>query len=219
MSKPPDEDALAAGRERMVKNHLVARGIHDKRVLEAFRRVPRERFVPPASKGDAYGDHPLAIGHGQTISQPYMVALMSQELSVAEGHRVLEIGTGSGYQTAILAALGAQVYTVERIAELSDAARQRLEDVGFTGIRYHVGDGTLGWPEDVLFDRIMVTAGSPETPPSLVRQLADGGRMAIPVGGTGHQDLMLVDRRGEHVDERFICGCVFVKLIGEEGWR
>ena len=218
MSLETDEDPFADQRESMVQNHLVARGIRQKPALAAFRRVRREWFVPEAVRASTYGDYPLAIGHGQTISQPYMVALMTQELRVGAGQRVLEIGTGSGYQTAILAALGAQVYTVERIAKLSEKARRVLEGAGYDRVRYHVGDGTLGWPEEAPFERIMVTAGAPKLPQPLAEQLADGGRMVIPVGPSSHQDLLLVTREGSDVKEHLICGCVFVKLIGEQGW-
>jgi protein-L-isoaspartate(D-aspartate) O-methyltransferase len=208
----------AEARERMVEDQIACRGIHDPQVIEAFRRVPREMFVPEAVRSSAYEDHPLSIGCGQTISQPYMVALMTQELRLEPGQRVLEIGTGSGYQTAILDELGAEVFTVERIAELSDRARQVLTHAGYTRIRYHVGDGTLGWHEEAPFDRILVTAGAPHVPQPLVDQLAEGGRLVVPVGGYGYQDLTVVTRQAGQVCQQGVCGCVFVKLIGREGW-
>lgn len=211
----PDSKELRA---EMVERQLVGRGIHDPRVLSAFRAVPRERFVPEAQRRGAYDDCPLPIGAGQTISQPYMVALMTQTLQVAAGQRVLEIGTGSGYQTAILAEVGARVYTVERIAQLSETAREALRDLGYAEIEYRVGDGTLGWPEEAPFDRIVVTAGAPRTPPSLTAQLADGGRMVIPVGAGTQQDCVLVTREGDATRTWRFCPCRFVRLIGREGW-
>jgi len=214
-----DQEDFAALREAMVRRHLLARGITEPKVIEAFRRVPREAFVPESARAGAYDDHPLAIGYGQTISQPYMVALMTQELRVDPGSRVLEIGTGSGYQTAILAELGAQVYTVERIEALSQRAQQALARLGFPAVRWRVGDGTLGWPEEAPFDRIIVTAGAPRMPRSLVDQLAEEGRMVIPVGGVSHQDLLVATRTRGQVSEHAVCGCVFVRLVGKEGWR
>ena len=205
-------------REEMVARQLADRGIHDPDVLSAFQAVPRERFVPPTQRTRAYDDCPLPIGHEQTISQPYMVALMTQALQVRPGQRVLEIGSGSGYQTAVLAAMGARVYTVERIEELSRTAREALQGLGYTEIAYRVGDGTLGWEAEAPFDRIIVTAGSPETPPSLVAQLADGGRMVIPVGAGSHQECLLVTREGDDTHTRSFCPCRFVRLIGREGW-
>lgn len=187
-------------------------GITDPRVLEAIGRVPRHRFVPAAYVEDAYADRPLPIGRGQTISQPYMVALMTQALELNPGERVLEIGTGSGYQTAVLCELGARVCTVERIEDLSMQARERLRG---WDVHFHVGDGTLGIPEEAPFDAILVTAGSPGVPRSLAAQLRPRvGRMIIPVGGSDHQELLKVRREGA---ER-LGGCTFVRLIGREGW-
>ncbi len=231
-------------REKMVRRDLAARDITDERVLGAFRRVPRERFVWDVDGSDAYADHPLRIGEGQTISQPYMVALMTEVLMLPLGPRcskalrsriaeqsergasasdavptkVLEIGTGSGYQTAILAELAREVCTVERIAALSEKARGTLADLGYENIRYRVGDGTLGWREEAPFDRIIVTAGAPGVPESLKGQLADGGRLVIPVGGGHGQDLLIVTREGKEFRTEKGTGCIFVKLIGEEGW-
>jgi protein-L-isoaspartate(D-aspartate) O-methyltransferase len=211
-------DSRAAERADMVDRQLRARDIRDERVLAAFATVLRHRFVPPDEASWAYADHPLSIGQGQTISQPYMVALMTQELRIAGGEKVLEVGTGSGYQAAILAELGARVFSIERISELSRAAGSLLRDLGYEGVRLHVGDGTRGWPAEAPFDRIIVTAGSPSVPESLKAQLADGGILAIPVGGDLWQDLLIVARRGSRFDTRNAGACVFVKLKGKEGW-
>ena len=219
MNTEGQEAAFAARREAMVRRDLMPRGIRDAAVLDAFRRVERDRFVPEGERDNAYADHPLSIGCGQTISQPYMVALMTQELRLSPGQRVLEIGTGSGYQTAVLACLGAQVFTVERVAELSDRARTLLDAAVYANIRYRVGDGTLGWPEEAPFDRIIVTAGAPKVPEPLTAQLTDPGLMVIPVGSRSYQDLLRVTRKGGRVEQRFICSCVFVKLMGKEGWH
>ncbi len=206
-------------RQRMVDEQIVARGVRDPRVVRAFRNVPRHMFIDPAYWPEAYDDHPVTIGEGQTISQPYMVALMTEELAAGPEHKVLEIGTGSGYQTAILAEIAKQVCTVERHKTLSGQAALVLDELGYTNIRFRVGDGTLGWPEEAPFDRIIVTAGGPMVPQSLVDQLAVGGRMVIPVGSTRHQSLTIVTRTERGVQQRTGSGCVFVKLIGAEGWE
>ena len=219
MDAPWEEDVdFAELRAEMVRKDIAARGITDPRVLEAMRRVPRERFVWQVDRSQACTDHPIRIGEGQTISQPYIVALMTQELGLAGDEKILELGTGSGYQTAILAELAREVYTVERFESLSTRARELLDDLGYAGVHYRVGDGTLGWPEEAPFDRIIVTAGAPQVPEALKNQLADGGRLVIPVGGEGYQDLMLVTRGGEGFTDRVVCGCSFVKLVGTEGW-
>src|SRR5688572_13438763 len=180
----------AAERERMVTEQLEKKGIRDRRVLDAFRAVPRHLFVNPADEAAAYEDRPLALTGGQTISQPYMVALMSEALDVAPGHRTLEVGTGSGYQAAILAELGARVHTVERLPELSEEARRRLERAGYMDIRYRVGDGTLGWPEEPAFDRIVVTAGAPDVPIGLLTRPGEGGILGVPIGDDRGQELV-----------------------------
>ena len=205
-------------REFMVTAQLASRNISDQRVLEVMGRVPREKFVLADSLGEAYADHPLSIGHGQTISQPYMVGLMTQSLGLMGEEKVLEVGTGSGYQTAILAELSRMVYTIERIGELTEGARAALSELGYKNIRFLVGDGTLGWEEKAPFDRIMVTAGAPKAPPSLLSQLADEGKMVTPVGGEFGQDLLVVEKSKGKVKEKVVCRCVFVKLLGEEGW-
>jgi len=208
-----------AQRAHMIRAHLQARSITSPRVLEAFGRVPRERFVPEAARSRAYGDHALSIGHGQTISQPYMVAVMTQALELAGGERVLEVGTGSGYQAAVLAELAREVWSVERIPELADQATDLLADLGYANVHVRAGDGTLGWPEEAPFDAIVVTAGAPASPQTLLAQLAPGGgRLVVPVGDRDLQYLEIVERRAtEYVTRRSI-GCRFVPLLGAEGW-
>ena len=207
-----------AQREQMVTRDIERRGIHDPRVLAAFRAVPREKFVPPEELPRAYADHPLSIGHGQTISQPYIVALMAEILEVEQNHKVLEIGTGSGYQTAILAELAAEVYTIERVAPLSETAERRLQEMGYTNVHFMVGDGTLGWPEEAPFDRVTVSAAAPHISKAFEDQLVEEGVVVIPVGGPHAQNLIAGRKRGGKLREKFICGCVFVRLIGEDGW-
>lgn len=205
-------------RLRMVERQIRARGVRDERVLEAMRKVPRHVFVPPDLVDEAYEDHPLSIGKGQTISQPYMVALMTEALELEGNEKVLEVGTGSGYQTAILAELAREVYSIERIPELAREAERRLEDLGYTNVHIKVGNGTLGWPEEAPFDAIMVTAGAPKVPGPLKAQLADGGRLVIPVGSEFHQILYRIRRRKDTFSEEALTSCVFVPLVGEEGW-
>ena len=211
---------FAIARERMVADQLRARGITDPRVLTAMGRVPRHRFVEEALAARAYGDYPLPIGEKQTISQPYMVALMTQALELVGGERVLEVGTGSGYQTAILAELATKVYSVERIRSLADRARAILEELGYYNVLIRVGDGTLGWREEGPFDAVLVTAAAPEVPAPLVEQLKAGGRLVIPVGGSTAQVLKcLVKEPDGLIRESELVGCVFVKLVGEQGWQ
>ncbi len=213
-----EEAIFAARRQAMVENQLRRRGVRDAIVLAAMSEVPREKFLPESASEMAYRDHPVSIGLGQTVSQPYMVALMAQELQLKGGEKVLEIGTGSGYQTAVLAAMGCSVYTVERLEPLATSAQTRLEAMGCEGVHLRVGDGTLGWPEEAPYDRITVGAGGPRVPPALVEQLADGGILVIPVGSEQFQELMVVVREGDHVRESRGCGCSFVRLIGRQGW-
>lgn len=210
-------DDYAAQRENMVRRHIMGRGIRDPQVCTAFRNVPRERFIPEQRRAQSYEDHPVSIGHGQTVSQPYIVALMLAELKLESGRRVLEIGTGSGYQTALLAEICGEVYTIERIPELARAAREQLDGMGYANVFYRVGDGTLGWHDEAPFDAIIVSAAAPRVPEPLKQQLAVGGRMVLPVGGSGMQDLLLLERNDDEIRECFICSCVFVKLIGKEG--
>jgi len=213
------QDPYLTARQQMVRNQICGRGITDERLLAVLERVPRERFVLPAELAAAFADRALPIEYGQTISQPYMVAAMTYCLKLASHHRVLEIGTGSGYQTAILASLSREVYTIERIGPLQGAARSLLESLGITNVIYHVGDGSLGWSEFAPYDRIIVTAGAPEVPPSLTGQLVDGGRMSIPIGAQGEQVLTVVERLGKKTHETPQFACRFVKLIGEQAWR
>jgi len=202
----------------MVRWHLRGRDIVDERVIRAMLEVPRERFVPAEMVGQAYSDGPLPIGFDQTISQPYIVALMSQELQVCEDCEVLEIGTGSGYQTAILAKLTKKVYTIERFEQLSRRAQQVLAELGITNVEYHIGDGSCGWPQPRQFDRIMITAAVPQVPEPLRQQLADGGILIAPVGGGRAQSLMVYCKQGETWSERFVCDVRFVRLVGDFGF-
>jgi protein-L-isoaspartate(D-aspartate) O-methyltransferase len=195
----------------MVAEQIQARGIRDERVLEAMRRVPRHRFVPPEQENLAYEDHPLSIGDGQTISQPYIVAYMTEALELTPRHKVLEVGTGSGYQAAVLAACAGEVYTIEIVARLADRATRTLQGLGFANVHVKHGDGYAGWPEHAPFDAIMVTAAPDHVPEPLVRQLAIGGRMIIPVG-TGDQELRLVRKTETGVVERSTIPVRFVPL-------
>lgn len=203
----------------MVRDQIRGRGLDDPAVVAAMLKIPRHEFVDEALHAQAYADNPVPIGHGQTISQPYIVALMSFYLEIEPGMRVLEIGTGSGYQAAVLAEMGARVYTVERIRELHLAARRRMTRMRYADVRCKLDDGTLGWPEEAPFDRIIVTAGGPEVPPPLVGQLADPGLMLIPVGGSrSEQDLVLVRKRGGAVSRENKGGVIFVDLVGRHGF-
>jgi protein-L-isoaspartate(D-aspartate) O-methyltransferase len=208
----------AEARARMVSEQLERRGIRDPRVLDAMRNVPRHLFVPPERQASAYDDQALSIGDGQTISQPYMVAVMTEALSVAAGARILEIGTGSGYQAAILAVLAREVITIERRPGLAAAAGRRLASLGFTNVTIVVADGSVGYPGAAPYDAVLATAGAPQVPASLRTQLADGARLVVPVGSAFHQDLVVIERRGETFVESRGEGCVFVPLVGREGW-
>jgi protein-L-isoaspartate(D-aspartate) O-methyltransferase len=208
-----DTPELAQARQRMVRLQLEDRGMHDQRVLEAMRRVPRHAFVPAYLRHAAYDDGPLPIGSGQTISQPYIVAVMTELAQVGPGKKVLEVGTGSGYQAAVLAALGADVYSIEIVRELAESARLRLQALGYA-VRARQGDGYAGWPEASPFDAILVTAAVPEVPPPLREQLAPGGRMVIPVG-EGFQDLLVVTRTEHGFREHRVLMVAFVPMTGE----
>jgi protein-L-isoaspartate(D-aspartate) O-methyltransferase len=204
---------LANRRRRMIHQQLVQRGIADERVLGAMDRVPRERFVGPDSMGEAYEDRALAIECGQTISQPYIVAMMTQALRLSGTERVLEVGTGSGYQTAILAELASEVVTIERHAELSRRAAQLLRESGYRNLRFIVGDGWQGWPEQAPYDRIIVTAAADRVPPRLMEQLIEGGILAIPVGGYEGQELLSIAKRGGQPVTSVLSLCRFVPLV------
>ncbi len=226
------EDRFAKVRARMLEWHLKGRDITDPRVLAVMAEVPREEFVPQSYQSQAYSDGPLPIGRGQTISQPYIVALMTQELRVNQECEVLEIGTGSGYQTAILSKLVKKVYTIERFSELSEPAQAILGRLGITNVEFYVGDGSCGWPESRLppsgcFDRIMITAAVPGIPQPLIKQLADDGLIMAPVGYGGVQELVICEKKEDkslgssrdRLVERHICGVRFVQLIGKYGFE
>lgn len=206
-------------RERMVAEQLVGRGIKDPRILAAMRKVPRHLFVEEALAARAYGDYPLPIGEKQTISQPYMVALMTEALSPQSKDRILEIGTGSGYQAAILAELCSKVFSIERIKVLAERAERILADLGYSNFQIRVGDGTNGWKEEAPFEGIMVTAGAPRVPKALMEQLSNGGRLVIPIGDEFSQSLTKIVREGNEFRHSNLTGCIFVKLIGDQGWK
>ncbi len=205
-------------RKKMVQEQLLRRDIKDKKVLDVFDKVPRHRFVDPDMQREAYKDFPLSIGKDQTISQPYMVALMVQLLDIAKSDKVLEVGTGSGYETAIIAELGSSVFSIERIEELASNARLLLEKLGYKNIHIKKGDGTLGWEEFAPFEKIVVTAASPQVPEPLLDQLKEGGKLVIPIGPRFSQRLLVLEKSREgRISEKDICGCVFVPLIGQHG--
>jgi protein-L-isoaspartate(D-aspartate) O-methyltransferase len=213
-----EDDEWVEARTRMVARQLEGRGIEDPRVLDAMRRVPRHRFIGPWHQASAYDDCALPIEEGQTISQPYMVALMTQALAIRQPARVLEIGTGSGYQAAILAELAQEVVTIERHPDLAALARKRLASLGYLNVHVIVADGSCGHPDRSPYDGILVTAGAPRIPGSLRSQLADGSRLVIPVGSALHQDLVVVERSGNAYSQTLAGACVFVLLVGREGW-
>jgi protein-L-isoaspartate(D-aspartate) O-methyltransferase len=213
------EQELRVLRLRMVRQQIEGRGIRDARVLEAMRSIPRHLFVPPESVWEAYDDNPLPIGEGQTISQPYMVAWMTELLGLQGGEKVLEVGTGSGYQAAILGWLAREVWSVERQESLASQARERLALLGLDNVKVVVGDGSRGLPEHAPYDAVVVTAGSPSIPQPLTEQLAEGGRLVIPVGPPSMQTLTLVVREGDGFRREEKGGCVFVPLVGKYGWK
>jgi protein-L-isoaspartate(D-aspartate) O-methyltransferase len=209
---------LAAARARMVREQLACRGIRDERVLRAFARVPRHLFVPDDFQAQAYEDHPIPIGEGQTISQPYMVALMTEQLRLQGHERVLEIGAGSGYQTAILAELALEVFAIERLPTLLESAQRRLQRLGYSHVQFSAGNGSLGWPGNAPFDAILVAAAAPRVPPALVDQLAEGGRLVLPVGPSDAQMLLRIEKHQGALQREDIAHCAFVPLLGEAGW-
>jgi|SRR6267154_4190828 len=215
MSGPIQSDSTERQREEMVRTQLADRGIHDVRVLNAMRQVPRHEFVPEAFQQGAYGDHPLPIGEGQTISQPYIVAAMLEHLTLQETDRVLEIGTGSGYVTALLSLLCSEVYSVERHAQLAASAEDTLQRLGDRNVKIKVGDGNQGWAEYAPFDAILVSAAAAEMPPMLFAQLREGGRMILPIGPPSSQELQLIRKVGGRPEIRTLEGCRFVPLVEE----
>jgi protein-L-isoaspartate(D-aspartate) O-methyltransferase len=213
-----DDDRLTQLRQTMVVRQLRGRGIADERVLEAMADIPRHFFVPPSEQMDAYADCPLPIGHGQTISQPYIVALMTELMDLSGNEKVLEIGTGSGYQAAILARLSHKVFTIERIPELAQEAALRLEELGVDNANVVESDGTIGLPNEAPFDGILVTAAGPTVPPPLLEQLAEGGRLIIPVGSRSGQMLEVWRRINGENQRQAVAPVAFVPLVGEHGW-
>ncbi len=209
----------ARRREMMVQQQIEMRGITDPDVLAAMRTVPRHLFVSDALKDQAYGDFPLPIGEQQTISQPFIVAEMTQALEIGKDDRVLEIGTGSGYQAAVLAQIAYRVYTIERIRSLYVQTRSLLDRLKYHNVIMRCADGTMGWKDESPFDAIIVTAGSPKIPESLVEQLAEGGRMVVPVGDQHAQDLIKITRDSQGTRQTSLGGCRFVKLVGKQGWN
>jgi protein-L-isoaspartate(D-aspartate) O-methyltransferase len=206
--------------EKMLRQQVMERGIRDERLIAAMRAVPRELFFPPEGRQFAYLDRAAPIGFGQTISQPYMVALMTHRLDVHPDHKILEIGTGTGYQTAILAHLAAEVYTIERVKPLLDEAFERVLASGAKNVHFRHADGTLGWPEAAPFDRILIAAGSPSLPVEmLLKNLKEDGVAIVPIGSYDEQMLTRVQRHGDDLEKSEICPCRFVKLIGREGWK
>ncbi|MCK4462691.1 MAG: protein-L-isoaspartate(D-aspartate) O-methyltransferase [Candidatus Omnitrophica bacterium] len=206
-------------RQRMVDEQLIPRGISDRAVLSVFRKVPRHEFVPQDYMDSAYDDHPLPIGGGQTISQPYMVALMTEQLNLKGGEKILEIGAGSGYQAAILAEIASEVYTVERIETLAEKCDTALKNLGYKNIKVVVSDGTLGYEGAAPYDGIIVTCGAPEIPSSYIEQLKIGGILVIPIGSQFSQVLTVIKKTKEGIETKEVCGCVFVPLIGKDGWK
>jgi protein-L-isoaspartate(D-aspartate) O-methyltransferase len=209
-----DDAAFVRSREEMVATQIAARGVKDPKVLAAMRRVERHRFVPEGVRAQAYEDHPLAIGHGQTISQPYIVGFMTEAAALRGGETVLEIGTGSGYQAAILGQIAARVFTIEIVAPLAESSAALLKRLGYSNVAVRAGDGYLGWPEAAPFDAILVTAAAPRIPAPLKEQLKDGGRLVLPVGDDW-QELMVVTRRGDRFEEKRLLAVRFVPMTGK----
>ena len=214
-----EENQYVSARDRMIDSDLIGRGITDSAVLDVIKGVRREAFVTEQYAKNAYADMPLPIGLGQTISQPYIVALMTQCLKLNRDCDVLEVGTGSGYQTAVLARLAKKVYTIERHHELSESAQAVLAQFNFDNVEYSIGDGSKGWPEpEKRFDRIIITAAVPHLPDPLAAQLCDGGVLVAPVGDESSQDLVIYEKKQDKLNSTYVCGCRFVKLIGDYGF-
>ncbi|MCK4423084.1 MAG: protein-L-isoaspartate(D-aspartate) O-methyltransferase [Candidatus Omnitrophica bacterium] len=212
-------DSVREKIEQMVTDQLIPRGINNQKVLEAMRKVPRHKFIDSDKLPRAYTDSPLPIDEGQTISQPYMVALMTQCLDLKGTEKILEIGTGSGYQTAVLSELSVGVYSVERYAGLADQAKKKLMELGYSNISITTGDGTLGWSQEAPYDGIIVTAGAPQIPEALLDQLKESGRMVIPVGNKISQTLKVIEKKDDQIFKKDICVCVFVPLVGQQAWE
>jgi protein-L-isoaspartate(D-aspartate) O-methyltransferase len=212
-------DRLDAARSEMVERQIRARGIHSLRVLDAMTSVPRHLFVLSGQVAEAYSDSPLAIGAGQTISQPYIVAVMADALLLNGTEKVLEVGGGSGYQAAVVSLLASEVIAVESQSILADMARERLTRLGYRNVRIETGDGSLGWIAGAPYDAILVTAGAPAIPPPLIEQLAEGGRLVIPIGPAEQQELVRIVKRDGHVSQESLLACRFVPLVGRYGWR
>ena len=219
MEANQSEDKFGEIRQRMVQTDLAGRDITDQSVLEVMGKIHREQFVPPNYESQSYTDGPLPIGMGQTISQPYIVALMTQELKLNHNCHVLEVGTGSGYQTAILSKLAKKVYTIERYHQLCESAQTSLAGMDIENIEFYIGDGTCGWPGEKKFDRIIVTAAAPTVPQPLIEQLVEGGILVCPVGGSAAQRLIACKKGRTGIKEQFICDVRFVKLIGRFGFK
>jgi protein-L-isoaspartate(D-aspartate) O-methyltransferase len=219
MNALPNPDPLVEPRRRMVQEQLVKRGIRDERVLTAMGRVPRHEFIPAYNAAEAYEDHPIVIGENQTISQPFMVASMLEHAAIKPTDVVLEIGTGSGYQTALLAELAAEVFSVERFASLAESAQRVLARLHYANVVISTGDGSLGLPSAAPFDVIVVAAAAPAAPPPLIEQLREGGRLVVPIGGGGDQDLYIVRKVNGQAHTQRLYGCRFVPLIGAHGLR
>jgi protein-L-isoaspartate(D-aspartate) O-methyltransferase len=214
-AQPPAGGDLTAQRNAMVEEQMEARGISDPATLAAIRAVPRHEFLPLRLREEAYRDYPLPIGHGQTISQPYVVAFMTEAIRPKPGEKILEIGAGSGYQAAVLAQMGADVYTIEIVGPLAEMAQQTLERLGYTNAHVKHGDGYRGWPEHAPFDAIIVTCAPDKIPPDLIAQMKDGGRMIIPVGGGMEQELILLRKNGDRVEKQSVLPVRFVPMTGE----
>lgn len=212
-------DPYAGARRQMVEQHLIARGVRDERVLAAMERVPRHEFVPAYNAAEAYEDHPIVIGEGQTISQPFMVASMLEHAAIKPADVVLEVGTGSGYQTALLAELAVEVFSVERFASLAESAQRKLAHLNYANVVISTGDGSLGLASAAPFDVIIVAAAAPSPPPPLVEQLRDGGRLVVPVGGADEQELFVVRKVNGVAQPQKLYGCKFVPLIGKHGQK
>ncbi len=213
------DDQRAGERNAMVDTQIAARGVRNPRVLRAMRTVPRHLFVPAGYEGAAYRDAPLPIGHGQTISQPYIVAVMTELLEISPGDRLLEVGAGSGYQAAVLATLGAEVITIERIPEVAALAEENLRKAGVHGVRVVVADGSEGYPPGAPYQAVLITAATPRVPEPLISQMAEGGRLVAPVGGRDIQELVRLVKRGDRVESAYFGGVVFVPLLGRHGWE